>query len=66
MKPEDAEFGYDELLSPTRGSLLPRAKIDIEGVRAVLKMRSAYGLPKKTLSDPMRYYEPKYYDMALR
>jgi ABC-type nitrate/sulfonate/bicarbonate transport system substrate-binding protein len=37
MKPEDAEFGYDELLSPTRGSLLPRAKIDIEGVRAAEK-----------------------------
>ncbi|HEY4318277.1 MAG TPA: ABC transporter substrate-binding protein [Herbaspirillum sp.] len=65
-KPEDAEFAYDELLSPTKGSLLPRAELDIEGVRAVLKMRSNFGLPKKTLTDPMRYYDPKYYDMAVR
>lgn len=66
MKPEDAEHGYEELLHPAKGSLLRKAMIDLEGVRAVLKLRSAYGRPQKTLTDPRRYYDPKYYEMALR
>ena len=29
-------------------------------------LRREYGQPKKALSDPMRYYDPKYYEAAVR
>ena len=37
----------------------PEAKLDIEGVRKVLELRSQYGLPRKELTDPMKYYDPR-------
>lgn len=66
VKPEDAERTYEEFLHPTHGNLLRRAAIDLDGVRTVLKLRGEYALPKKTLGDPARYYDPRYYDKALR
>jgi ABC-type nitrate/sulfonate/bicarbonate transport system substrate-binding protein len=62
MSPELAARSYAMLVNP-RG-LTPEAKLDIEGVRKVLELRSQYGLPKKELTDPMKYYDPQYYEAA--
>ncbi len=57
-----AEQSYGVLVSP-RGFASDGA-LDVEGVRRVLAIRSEYGEPKKTLNDPMRYYDPKYFEAA--
>jgi ABC-type nitrate/sulfonate/bicarbonate transport system substrate-binding protein len=43
-----------------------KAQLDIAGIRKVLELRSEYGQPKKTLTDPARYYDLKYYEAAIR
>jgi ABC-type nitrate/sulfonate/bicarbonate transport system substrate-binding protein len=40
--------------------------LSIEGVSRVLALRSEYGEPKKALTDPMRYYDPRYFEAAKR
>jgi len=60
-----AEASYRILLSPTDG-FQKKARIDLEGVRTVLGLRSKYALPKKTLTDPARYYDDSFYREALR
>jgi hypothetical protein len=37
----------------------------MNGIRTVLELRSKYGMPKKTLTDPMKYVDLTYYDKAL-
>lgn len=59
-----ADQSYSVLVNP-KGFAADGA-LDIEGVRHVLALRSEYGEPKKTLTDPMRYYDPKYYEAAKR
>ena len=44
----------------------PKAELDVEGVRRVLALRSEYGEPKKTMTDPTKYYRPDYYRAAAR
>jgi ABC-type nitrate/sulfonate/bicarbonate transport system substrate-binding protein len=44
----------------------PRAEIDFAGGQKVLELRSEYGQPTKSLTDPMRYYDLKYYEAAIR
>ena len=44
----------------------PDGALSIEGVRRVLALRSEYGGPKRTLTDPMLYYDPRYYEAAKR
>jgi ABC-type nitrate/sulfonate/bicarbonate transport system substrate-binding protein len=60
-----AQTAYDVLLNPTDG-FQKKAKIDMEGVRTVLALRSKYGRPQKTLSDPDPYYDPGFYQAAMR
>ena len=60
-----AETAYRVLLSPTDG-FQKKAKIDMEGVKTVLALRSKYGQPRKSLSDPSPYYDPSFYDAAMR
>jgi hypothetical protein len=50
------------LVSPK--GFAPKAELDIAGVRKVLELRSQYGEPKKQLTDPMKYYDPSYYEAA--
>jgi ABC-type nitrate/sulfonate/bicarbonate transport system substrate-binding protein len=64
MTPDLAAKTYDVLLGP--GGFDPRAALDIEGVRTVLKLRSEYGEPKKELTDPMRYIDLSYYQKAMQ
>ena len=59
-----AEKSYGVLLHPSSG--FPRkAEIDVEGVRTVMEIRSQYAEPRKTLTDPSRYYDLTYYRAAL-
>jgi ABC-type nitrate/sulfonate/bicarbonate transport system substrate-binding protein len=60
-----AETAYRVLLSPTDG-FQKKAKIDMEGVKTVLALRSKYGQPRKSLSDPSPYYDPSFYDAAMK
>ncbi len=53
------------LLSPTDG-FQRKARIDMEGVKTVLALRSKYGKPQKSLTDPEKYYDPGYYEEAMR
>jgi ABC-type nitrate/sulfonate/bicarbonate transport system substrate-binding protein len=55
---------YSVLVNP-KGFALDGA-LSIEGVRRVLTLRSEYGEPKKQLTDPMLYYDPRYYEAAKR
>ena len=41
-----------------------RGKIDLEGVRTVLALRSEYGRPSKKLDDPSKYIDETYYEKA--
>lgn len=65
MSPELAERAHAILLDPKTG-FQRKARIDIEGVRTVLALRSEYGEPRKALSDPAKYYDPTWYDQAVR
>jgi hypothetical protein len=41
-----------------------RAELDVEGVKTVLALRSEYGEPRKTLTDPTKYFDLQYYEKA--
>jgi ABC-type nitrate/sulfonate/bicarbonate transport system substrate-binding protein len=63
--PQAASTAYGVLLSPKEG-FQRKAQIDVEGVRTVLQLRSKYGKPQKTLTDPLRYYDPSFHAVAMR
>ena len=62
---QGARAAYGVLLSPSDG-FQKKARIDLEGVRTVLRLRSKYAEPKKTLSDPTKYYDASFYREAMR
>ena len=64
MSEQLGEQSYSYMAGPK--GFTPKAKIDMDGVRKVLELRSAYGEPKKALIDPTKYYDAKYYDAAMR
>ena len=59
-----AEEAYDESVSPRFG-LMPRARIDMEGIRAVLDLRAAAGLMKPPVPKAEKYVDERYYNQAL-
>ena len=63
MTPELATKTYDVLLAPS-GGFEPNIALDLEGVRTVLSLRSQYGRPQKTLTDPTAYLDLSYYRQA--
>jgi len=63
--PAGAQAAYRILLSPTDG-FQRKAQIDLEGVKTVLVLRSKYGQPQKTLTDPLKYYDASFYEAAMR
>ena len=65
MPEQVANATYGVLLSPADG-FQKKAKIDVEGVRNVLKLRSKYAEPRKTLTDPSKYYDDSFYREAMR
>jgi ABC-type nitrate/sulfonate/bicarbonate transport system substrate-binding protein len=60
-----ARAAYRIFLGPEEG-FQKKARIDLEGVRTVLQLRSKYGRPQKTFTDPAKYYDPTFYDAAMR
>jgi ABC-type nitrate/sulfonate/bicarbonate transport system substrate-binding protein len=62
--PQGALVAYGILLSPADG-FQKKAKIDPEGVKTVLTLRSKYAKPHKVLKDPTPYYDPSFYDAAM-
>src|SRR6267142_2431002 len=62
--PQSALVAYGILLSPVEG-FQKKAKIDLEGVKTVLALRSKYGKPHKVLKDPTPYYDPSFYEAAM-
>jgi ABC-type nitrate/sulfonate/bicarbonate transport system substrate-binding protein len=64
MSADLAAQSYGVLAGPK--GFTPKAKLDVEGVRRVLALRSRYGEPKKELTDPLKYYDASYYEAALK
>ena len=56
---------YDRLLDPSSG-IYRDMRISREGVDTVLRLRSTYGVPRKLLSDPDRYFDESYLLHALK
>lgn len=65
MAPPLVEKSYGVLLDPERG-FARKAQLDIEGIKTVLALRSQYGEPRKTLTDPAKYYDLGWYAKALQ
>lgn len=65
MTPALARRSYDLLLAP-RGGITKDAALDMEGIRTVLALRSRYGVPQKTLTDPAKYIDDSYLRAAAR
>jgi ABC-type nitrate/sulfonate/bicarbonate transport system substrate-binding protein len=62
---QGAEAAYGVLASPPDG-FFKKARIDMEGVRTVLRLRSKYAAPRKSLTDPAKYYDDSFYRAAMR
>lgn len=61
-----AETVYTTLIGDKEG-LQKKGKIDLDGIRTVLKLRSEYGTPKKDLTkmDPAKYVDETWYKQAI-
>jgi ABC-type nitrate/sulfonate/bicarbonate transport system substrate-binding protein len=64
MSPAIAATTLHQLVSG-KSRLARRSELDPQGIRVVLKLRSAYGEPRKTLTDPGKYIDLSYYQAAL-
>jgi len=65
MPAEGIEASYLLLLDPQTG-YQRRAAISLDGVSRVLSLRSKWAEPKKALGPPSTYYDPSFYDAAMR
>jgi ABC-type nitrate/sulfonate/bicarbonate transport system substrate-binding protein len=63
MTPALAKQAYDILLAD-KGGLYRDLSPDVPGIRTVLALRSKFGAPQKTLTDPAKYVDLTYYDKA--
>jgi len=60
-----AQKAYEVMFAANEG-FQKKAKLDLEGCRTVLKLRSEFAKPQKNLTDPMKYVDQSYYDRAVR
>ena len=58
-------WSYTLLLDPQTG-FQQRGAINLDGVARVLSLRSKWAEPKKELGPPSSYYDPTFYDAAMR
>jgi ABC-type nitrate/sulfonate/bicarbonate transport system substrate-binding protein len=65
MTPDLATATCDIFLAKP-GGFDPEAKIDADGTKKVLELRSEYGEPKKKLTDPGKYIDLSFYEAAHR
>jgi ABC-type nitrate/sulfonate/bicarbonate transport system substrate-binding protein len=63
IKPPVAGAVMASLLSP-RSGLTPKGILTIEGIRAVLDLRTRFGKPGSSLTDPQKYIDLAYYNEA--
>jgi hypothetical protein len=63
MTPALAKKSYDLLLADN-GGIRRDIALNIGGIRTVLQLRSRYGVPQQTLTDPMRYVDLSYHEKA--
>jgi ABC-type nitrate/sulfonate/bicarbonate transport system substrate-binding protein len=63
MTPALAKQSYDLLLAD-KGGMTRDVALDLDGIRTVLVLRSKYGMPQKSLTDPMKYVDLGYYEKA--
>ena len=56
---------WDVMLAGPEG-FQKKGQIEVAGVRTVLELRSEYGRPQKSLTDPMKYIDESYYRKALK
>lgn len=61
-----AQKAWDALLATPGEGLVKDGRIDRAGIDTVLKLRSRYGRPQKTLTDPDKYIDESYYRKARR
>lgn len=64
MSEQVADASYRVLLHAT-GGFERRAALDVEGIRTVLALRSQFGPPGTSLTDPLKYIDQGYYRDAL-
>jgi ABC-type nitrate/sulfonate/bicarbonate transport system substrate-binding protein len=62
---QSAETAYRVLLDPKYG-FQRRAQIDLQGVVTVLAIRTKWAEKKTPLAQPAAYYDPSFYEQALR
>lgn len=65
IKPPVAGAVMASLLSP-RSGLTPKGALTIDGIRAVLDLRTRYGKPGSALTDPHKYIDLSYYAEAMQ
>ena len=58
-----AQKSYEELLDPQVG-FSRTGRVNFDGLRTVLALRSRYAEPPKKLTNPLKYYDPSYCDAA--
>ena len=62
--PEDAAQQHVDALLGEREGFIRGGALDSEGMMTVLRIRSEFGRPRKTLTDPARYVDERYYRAA--
>jgi ABC-type nitrate/sulfonate/bicarbonate transport system substrate-binding protein len=65
MSPGLAQQSYGELLGAKDG-FSRGGRVSMEGLRTVLALRSHYAEPHENFVEPMKYYDPSYYNTAMR
>jgi ABC-type nitrate/sulfonate/bicarbonate transport system substrate-binding protein len=60
-----AQKAYETMFAANEG-FQKKAKLDLDGCRTVLKLRSEFAVPRKNLTDPLKYIDESYYRKALQ
>lgn len=61
---ESANKAWEVLLTGLEG-FQKKGKLDRAGIATVLKLRSEFGVPQKSLTDPGKYVDESYYNKAM-
>ncbi len=64
--PSDAGPKAYEIMFSAKEGFQKKAKIDLEGCRTVLKLRSEFAKPEKNLTDPAKYIDESFYRRAVQ
>jgi ABC-type nitrate/sulfonate/bicarbonate transport system substrate-binding protein len=64
--PRPAALKAYEVMFAANEGFQKKARIDLEGCRTVLKLRSEFAKPQKNLGDPMKYIDESYYRTAIQ